>query len=152
MKMLDRFWRLCARGDVDDCWIWTASKSRSGYGFFWDGRRNRRAHRVSYEIHKGKIPDGIEVCHSCDNRACVNPSHLFLGTRKDNIADMIAKGRQARGGRTWSAKLNEDDVINILASTEATAHELAERYSVNLSRIYLIRSGKSWAHLHKMRV
>jgi hypothetical protein len=147
MKALDRFWRRCVKPNGGGCWLWTGTKSRSGYGVFWIEGKNKRAHRVSYEIHKGQIPTGSEVCHCCDNRACVNPDHLFLGTHADNVADMIKKGRHARGSGKRSAKLTEADVLNIIASPDVPALDLAQRYGVSRSRISLIRSGKSWAHL-----
>jgi hypothetical protein len=81
---------------VDDngCWIWQLSKNNIGYGMMRDDKKMRTTHRVSYEEHNGvKIPSGMCVCHSCDNPLCVNPAHLFLGTRQQNTHDMISKGR-----------------------------------------------------------
>ena len=78
-----------------DCWIWQGAVGGDGYGVITLGRRQYRAHRISFEIHSGRQADGLLVCHKCDVPLCVNPSHLFLGTHQDNTADMIAKSRRA---------------------------------------------------------
>lgn len=93
---LDRFWENVQKSN-DGCWIWTASVSRAGYGDIWVGLRPGvriiKVHRLSWEIHYGPIPDGLFVCHRCDNPRCVRPDHLFLGTHTDNMRDASAKGR-----------------------------------------------------------
>lgn len=80
---------------IGDCWEWTGSKTRDGYGVIGIGRKQYRASRMSYTIHKGFIPSGMCVCHTCDNPLCINPDHLFLGTHKENTQDMMKKGRKS---------------------------------------------------------
>lgn len=106
-----------------DCWIWTGQIGHYGYGVMglWDGKKLKqiRTHRLSYELHRGKIPDGLCVLHRCDNPACVNPDHLFLGTQTDNLKDMRQKGRQGknvqypRGEDSYLARVTEKDVREI---------------------------------------
>lgn len=92
----EKFWPRVQKGP--DCWHWIGSLSPLGYGVLVGReRRHRSAHRLSWEIHYGPIPDGLMVCHHCDNRGCVRPDHLFLGTARDNVQDMLAKGRNGRG-------------------------------------------------------
>src|SRR5207237_6240778 len=100
-SLRERFW-----SHVDatsDCWVWTAARTPLGYGVAADEqRRARRAHRISWQLAHGPIPEGLRVLHHCDNPPCVRPSHLFLGTQFDNMADARQKGRTASGGRNGS--------------------------------------------------
>lgn len=90
---------------TDNCWIWTAGlRGKSGYGTFKLKGKVIDAHRLSYKLHKGEIPDGMFVCHTCDNRKCVNPEHLFLGTAKDNHQDAVNKGKVIFGWNTEKLK------------------------------------------------
>lgn len=112
-------------------------------------KNNYLVHRISFEKHRGPIPEGILVCHTCDNRACVNPQHLFLGTNSDNMADMVAKGRQnkLKGSAHGRAKLLESDVIAIRSSRGTSRRDLAERYGMSRGSIDDIMNRRSWAHL-----
>lgn len=95
----ERFWNKVERNEANTCWLWTGGTGRNGYGVFTTGTkrdgsiRHHVASRFSWELHHGPIPDGLYVCHSCDNPTCVNPAHLWLGTQQDNIMDMRQKGR-----------------------------------------------------------
>jgi len=132
----------------DGCWIWTAATVK-GYGMIKYQTQMHYAHRVSYELYKGLIPTDLYVLHRCDVRGCVNPDHLFLGTHADNMADMMAKGRSARGvtrgngAQNGMAKLTAEDALAIYNS-KARVKDLAVKYGVAPSNIYQIRAGSTW--------
>lgn len=147
--------RLLARVDIDNCsgcWNWTGTGSADGYGQLAIGGRTQRAHRLSYSFHFGPIPKGMHVCHRCDNRRCLNPDHLFLGTNADNMADKVSKGRQScTGGRKGAshtlAKLTDGDIVAIRAATGISQRKLAKQYGVSQVNICFIRSGRAWKHI-----
>ena len=146
----DRFWLRVDRGAVDECWNWTGALfAGSGYGLVSVERVPRGAHRVSYELHHGPIPDGLFVCHRCDNPRCVNPAHLFIGTAADNSADMVAKSRSANGERVAGAKLTAADVrrIRALSSGGLKPPQIAERFGVHTSHVRGILAGQTWKHV-----
>ena len=145
MKEEQRFWANVDKSD--SCWNWTASLSKSGYGAFSNNGKYVRAHRYSWSLHNGKIPDGLCVLHRCDNRKCVNPDHLWLGTHDDNMRDRTLKGRQCRGENHGRAKLTEVAARAILVSEEPY-RILSARYGVIADHIYKIRAGLRWAHIH----
>lgn len=136
------------------CWLWTGKLTRKGYGRIASGSKKsgnltiKLAHRTSWEVYFGTVPDGLLVCHRCDTPACVNPDHLFLGTNAENMADMVSKGRQARlGGETCArAKLTSDQVDEIrkARAVGASTRALASRYGVSRGNIQFICNGKSW--------
>ena len=130
--MRERFWAKVDKSG--DCWEWTGGKMRGGYGSFKDdGGKTVYAHRISWAINCGRIPKGLCVCHHCDNPNCVNPSHLFLGTDKDNKQDSMGKGRHAKGEIHGSAKLTEEDVKlarQIYADGKIGFGQLARRFGV----------------------
>ena len=96
----ERFMKKWTLEPDSGCWLWTGSRRRHGYGRMYSlDRKGLSAHRVSWELFRGPIPDGLDVLHKCDNPPCVNPDHLFVGTMQDNMDDMVRKGRQARGSR-----------------------------------------------------
>jgi hypothetical protein len=132
------------------CWNWTRGKDSDGYGVTNLFGKTRKAHRVAYEAWNGKIPEGMCVCHRCDNRSCVNPEHLFLGTNRDNIDDCLKKGRwtSIRGSKNPANILSEEDVLNIRrAFGRSSGGELARAYGVTPSSICDIKRGRTWKWL-----
>lgn len=128
------------------CWLWLGAihTERRPYGVFHYEGRTGRAHRAAVEFYKGPIPDGLFVCHRCDNPACVNPDHLFVGTNAENTADKVAKGRQTRGEMQPNRKLTLEQARAIRQSTDRS-DELARRYAVTRRHINNIRSGRFWS-------
>lgn len=135
------------------CWIYTGGIHENRYGRIWNGTRDIIAHRYSYELSYGTIPDGLNVCHHCDVRSCVNPEHLFIGTRADNTHDMDAKGRRGIwhpvGEANPSAKLTESDVLRVreLAKYGIRRKLLAKSFDVSLPNIEKIIARKTWKHI-----
>lgn len=128
----------------EGCWNWTGAlgtgKGESRYGQIKHQGKTLRAHVVSYQLHKGEVPDGLCVCHSCDNPRCVNPGHLFLGTHLVNMHDMYAKGRRkaASGERNGQAKLTDEE-RELVRVADAPTEELALYLGVSARRINQIR-------------
>jgi hypothetical protein len=144
----ERFWKRVKKVD-NGCWEWTGYIMPNGYGNMKVRRDNgilvnEYAHRFSYEIHKGPIPEGMYVCHKCDNRKCVNPEHLFIGTQKDNIHDMDRKGR--RVVRPGTQKITRKDAENIRLLHRKGVHVdiLAEKYGLKPCTIRNIIAYRLW--------
>lgn len=128
------------------CWLWIGSRYRKGYGQLRIGKSMRAAHRVSWQLRHGEIPEGMFACHKCDVRNCVNPDHLFLGDHASNVADMMAKGRQAKGEASGPSKLNPDKVRAIRASAE-TQCAIAAKYGVCQALVSKIKRRDLWKHV-----
>jgi hypothetical protein len=137
-------------GRVDmtgDCWVWTKHKA-AGYGRFGAEGKEHYAHRASYEIHNGPIPEGMQVCHTCDNPACVKPEHLFLGTARDNMRDKTKKGRNGvpGGGDSNLAKLTweEASMMRKLSRRGESTKGLARQFKVAERTARDIIAGKTY--------
>jgi hypothetical protein len=128
------------------CWIWTGQKSQKGYGVLQVQKNNKikkyRAHRLSYELFKEPIPEGLYVCHSCDTPACINPAHLWVGTVQENNADKVNKSRT-------SAKLNKEQVVEIkkMLAEGHSKYQLGKMYGVHPRTIFDIKKGRTWRHV-----
>lgn len=153
MTAADKFWSQVKKGHVDECWLWESNTYNNGYGRFGWRTKGYLAHRVSYWLTNGFLPLDMLVCHKCDNPQCVNPSHLFLGNQKENIADMILKGRSnsARGERSGRSFLSDSQVAEIkwlLTNTSLMQQEIANMYSIpNVNTVSRIKHNKRWQHI-----
>ena len=150
-----RFWeKVDVPANEFGCWEWQAAQDEHGYGWFGLDGRQQRAHRVAWQFVNGPIPKGEGahgtcVLHRCDNRACVRPDHLFLGSHADNVRDMVKKGRQVKGKAHGRAKLTREDVYAIRADTRLQ-REIAADYGINRSAVSNIKLRKRWAHLPEL--
>ncbi len=129
------------------CWIWVGAITSQGYGSMRVNQQTVYPHRVVYRLCNGYIPHGLHVCHSCDNKLCVNPAHLFAGTRKDNMQDCLRKGRfkvpGLKGEKNGAAKLIKTDILGIRADARSS-RILARVYGVSKSNILCIKHNKTW--------
>ena len=150
MHIADLFWKKVRIGV--GCWEWTAAL-REGYGALVQTINRKQthwpAHRLSWVLHRGEIPAGLMVCHKCDNRKCVNPDHLFLGTAKDNAEDMAKKKRSTWGERNSQAKLSEKEVLEIrkLRNEGWTYLDLTKKFNVTMSPIRDVCKGYTWRNV-----
>ena len=161
-----RFWAKVRRAGPGECWLWTAAAGTDGYGRLRvkrDGQwSHARAHRLSWELHRGAIPADLGVLHRCDNPRCVNPEHLFLGTDAENVSDKVAKNRQARGGGDGPQlphgeghmlhKLTVPAVVEIrrqLEAGELPRGAIAVQFGVCKTTVNQIAQGKTWKHVSR---
>jgi hypothetical protein len=171
-----RFWsKVQVPQDRNQCWVWFGGSDQHGYGCLNTGLgKSMRAHRYSWVLHFGEIPDGLWVLHHCDNPSCVNPAHLWLGTQTDNMQDMAKKGRGGHithpervsrganngrcthperypiGSRCSHAKLTEESVEEIKARYglgSVTIRQLAAEFEVSFSAVQQLLAGRSWKHV-----
>ena len=148
------FWKRVRK--TENCWIWTGGHRESGYGTMTEKTEDghfylKLAHRFSWKIHNGPIPNGMFICHHCDNPTCVRPDHLFIGTPKDNTQDSVKKGRHTPfpvliGTANPQHKLTNEQVREIRKNIESHA-QAAARFGVTKSLICAIRRGRVWKHL-----
>lgn len=151
--IINRFWsKVNYPGNDHDCWEWTAGLFESGYGQFGISSKIKfTAHKFSFEYYHGKIPKGLIICHTCDNKICVNPNHLFLGTCSDNSKDMVNKGRSNRGEDVHTATIKEQHVIEmldkIISGEFKNTSEISKYYGIETRYIRNIIIGLTWKHI-----
>lgn len=149
-KDIQRFWsKVAITADDDSCWNWIPPKKKDGYANIGIQGKSLYAHRVSWELSYGKIPDGLFVLHKCDNRGCVNPKHLFLGTTQDNMDDMVKKGRSPKniGELNGFHKLTASQVSEIRSRYAAggiSMKNLGKEIGISAMQVHNIVSRKHW--------
>jgi hypothetical protein len=146
-RYVDKFWVFVNKTNDNECWLWYGRKYKNGYGKFGISNKDYLAHRISYVIAHSNLPSHLKVCHDCDNKLCVNPYHLFLGTQEDNIQDMLSKGRcnPSKELNHYRCKLSNVSVVKIrelFSSGNYLQKELATMFKVNQNHISRIISGK----------
>lgn len=149
----ERFWAKVEKHGPDECWNWTGARQglRREYGAFTLNGVRMGAHRASWTMHNGPVPEGLEVCHKCDNGLCVNPAHLWLGTHLDNMMDKIGKNRHnnPRGSNNTASKLVESDIPKILKLREQglSHRKISKHFGVSYTVIRLVLRGEIWKHV-----
>lgn len=146
-KQIARFWSRIHCTTLDGCWLWVAWLDPDGYGVISIRDYPVKAHRMAWELAYGEIPDNLFVCHTCDNPACCNPMHLFLGTNQENTQDKMNKRRQARGEKQGAHKLTWEQVREIrdrYSKGDTSQRKLAKEYGVAQNTIRFVVTNKSW--------
>lgn len=143
------FWSRVDRQGPNDCWLWQGYIGHDGYGRYREGGQDYAAHRLVWKLTHGDIPGALFVCHGCDNRACCNPAHLALATHSYNMADMVRKGRSARGSRNAAAKLTESDVLQIreLLRSGHTHRAIANVFGIAANTVCVVGNRTNWGWL-----
>jgi predicted XRE-type DNA-binding protein len=149
---IENIWNNIDKKDISECWNWLGSLGNHGYGQISINWKKYLSHRIVYELTYGEIPEGMCICHKCDNRKCCNPEHLFLGTHQDNSNDMIAKGRQFHpiGELSSNRKLTEKDVLEIrrlYSTNNYSTRQLTKIFKISQTNISLIVNNKIWKHV-----
>lgn len=147
VPLVERFWRKVDQRGPDECWLWRGSREKAGYGIIHAGPergRFKKAHRVSWELHHGPIPEGMCVCHHCDVRACVNPRHLFLGTLADNNRDRDEKGRSRFGTRPKIDRETASAIREYVAAGHSQ-QAAADRFGLSQPHVSRIMRGENWS-------
>lgn len=139
-------WKVAEDLAFRKCAPWTKAINNLGYGISWKNGKPISAHRKIYEETYGPIPTGLVVRHTCDNRACVNPNHLVLGTPKQNSQDMVDRNRQARGSKVGTSILTED-VVLMIKSLSGSSRQVAKLIGCSATTIKDIRNNKLWKHV-----
>lgn len=149
--LIERFLEKVTYEPNTGCWLWLGAILPNGYGHISPGGDSKvngtiYAHRASMMLFKNSDLIGLDVCHTCDNRCCVNPDHLFVGSRKDNMRDCVAKDRQQRGERHCRAKITDQDVFDIRTG-RMSKHDFAKLYGITHRNVRHIQLGRTWRHL-----
>ncbi len=153
----ERFWGKADKRGPDECWEWNAAKDNAGYGWFYLCGKMYRAHRISWVVENGSIPEGKLILHKCDNPPCVNPGHFFIGVQKDNVLDMERKSRASHpsgafhGSRTHPEKLSLTDLkvleIRKCYSEGESQVKIAGRFGISQSQVSRTINRRNWAHI-----
>lgn len=141
-----RFYRKVRRRAEDQCWFWTGSKHRFGYGFIGVRGKVVTAHRVAWTLANGPIPEGLHILHSCDNPDCCNPAHLRAGTNADNVSDMVARKRQTRGSKHPMAKLT-GPMARAIVKDARPFKVIANEYGITAETVSAVKCGEVWGHV-----